>query len=236
MRKMLLGLTSLLWIVACCSIANATPIDLGYVYTGDTPDGSPAWLSADLSLNSGSNYTLTLTSHLSGGDVLKGLKNSSSNLGWGFYIANASNISNITYVSGQQAAHAGFASGGYNAGPVSAQTAGPSGGIFNLAFGWNNNSPYSPFAAGDTAVYTLDIAGSNPMLTASVAHIQNIGGGNCSGWVTSFLSVGSDGGQICGSASVPNVPEPSELPIMLLGLALLGGLYLRHRIRGTLNT
>jgi len=53
---------------------------------GRTPDGPPPWLEASYDQTGPNTVTLTLTSHLSGTDVLWGLEDSSAAVGWAFYL------------------------------------------------------------------------------------------------------------------------------------------------------
>ena len=236
MKKTLLSLAGVLVGLLCATGAYATPIEtinLNQVYTGYIPDGSAPWLTATLGAGS-SGLVLTLTSSLTGSDFLQGLqgKNANGAIGWAFNFNG-----DITGISCDSSLSSNCAStvehgGSYNAGPVP--------GTFNLAFGWDSGNR---FQYGDTAVYdiTLGAPPSSSLAAAptqtslyitnnpgwySVAHIQGINQ-TCSGWVVGGNGTGADGGQICSSANVPEPPEPS---IMLLGMAMLGGLYLRRRL------
>src|SRR5690625_1014321 len=178
--------------------AFATPINatvnMGQVYTGATPSGSPPWLTANFSGETGSNTgTLTLNADFSGSAFLQGAH---GNTGWAFHLGPS--LDSLAYVSGRQADRAEFG-GNYNAGPVHND--------FNLAFGWDSGDR---FAGTDTAVYTLtfsDPLTGNPFTKTggffSVAHVQGIGNGD-SGWIVSDPSQG--------------VPEPRELGLFVFGI------------------
>jgi hypothetical protein len=190
---------------AGAAFATTETINVGQVYTGATPDGSPPWLVATFSSTGANTGTLTLTSNLSGSDFLQGLESSHAAVGWAFYVNQS--ISGISCASGNCAnSNSGFNAGGFNTGPVP--------GTFNLAFGWG---PQNRFGMGDSAVYDLtfsnalsgDPFGANGSGWWSVAHVQGIIGPNGdSGWIVSGTSVG--------------VPEPAELGLFGAGVLLVG--------------
>ncbi|MEJ2479761.1 MAG: PEP-CTERM sorting domain-containing protein [Acidihalobacter sp.] len=240
MRKALLGLAGSLIGLLCVAAAHATPIEtieLKQVYTGYIPDGAAPWLTASVAYgNSGNDLVLTLSSSLSGSDFLQGMQGQNDNgaVGWAFNFVPVGSIANISCDStlSTNCASKVALGGNYNSGPVP--------GTFNLAFGWDSGNR---FQQGDTAVYDILLNSSETQSLAlvalpqqnyiqennagwsSVAHIQGIQQ-SCSGWVVSGSGSIADGGQVCGSR---NVPEPSELSVMLFGITLLGGLYLRRR-------
>lgn len=203
--------------------ALSTPIsatlDLGTVYTGSIPDGSPPWLVATF-IQTGSNTgTLTLTSDLSASDFLQGLNSTKSTIGWAFFLNQS--LASISCSSGNCASNNVLFGGNYNSGPVK--------GGFNLAFGWSSGSR---FQAGSSAVYDLTFANSltgdpfglNSKNWSSVAHIQGIGpNGSCSGWIVSGTGTPQGGTSCSGSVQPPpSVPEPADLGMFGLGILLIG--------------
>lgn len=211
--------------------AAATPItatiDLSTVFTGSTPDGSGPWLSAQFTSIAGSKTgTLVLTSHLSGPDFLQGLSSTKSTVGWAFYLSQT--LSGLTCASGSCAGNnALYKASGLNTGPVP--------GVFNLGFGW---SPGDRFFAGDVATYDLTFSHAltgNPFVDngsgwSSVAHVQGIAPGGCSGWIVAGDGTGAQGSTPCPGRSREFVPEPDELGVFGFGL-LFAGLCLGLRRR-----
>lgn len=213
-------------ICAICALGLSTPaqatpitqtIDLGQVFTGSQPTGSMPWLTAIFEGDTGTNTgTLRLTSNLQSTDFVQGMKNAKSNVGWGFYLNQS--LDSLDCKSGTCADHS-FFGGSYHAGPVS--------GTYNLAFGWTS---HNRFQSGSSAVYTLTFAdaltgdpfGGDPSGWLSVAHVQGINGASCSGWIVA--GAGSDAQGVtepCGSTPAA-VPEPGNLAMLGLGLALIG--------------
>ncbi len=204
--------------------ALATPIsatiNLSTVYTGNIPDGSAPWLTAEFTSNTGSlNGTLTLASNLSNSDFLQGLSSNKAAIGWAFYLnprVTGSTVS-ISCTSGTCADSASWNASGFNSGPVP--------GVFNLAFGWSSQNR---FLSGSSAVYGLTFSsaltgnpfGLNGDQWSSVAHVQGITGG-CSGWIVSGTGR-THGGSPCITPLVRTVPEPGELGMFGLGLLLMG--------------
>lgn len=218
--------------------AFATPvtstINLDQVYTGATPDGSPAWLVATFTGQTGTNTgTLTLTSNLSSSDFLQGLENSSASVGWAFYVDDP--VTTFSCVSGSPCAssydfnalgtekgNSGLYHGGVNSGPVT--------GGFNLGFGWDVNSR---FMAGDSVTYDLTFANdftSSPFTAnnadwTSMAHVQGIGAAGCSSFIVAGTGTDASGpdDEQCGSTPPPvAVPEPAALGMLGFGVLLIG--------------
>lgn len=119
--------------------------------------------------------------------------------------------------------------GNYNPGPVKGT------GTYNLLFVWDSGNR---FVTGSSASYTLDFSGdlksspfvANELLSnnggiyslSSVAHVQGIGDGTCSGWIVSGSgTIPSYDVTPCGSTP-PNVPEPGVLGLFAFGLLLTG--------------
>lgn len=196
-----------------------TTINLGTVYAGNTPDGTPPWLTATFTSSTGSTTgTLTLTSHLSASDFLQGLNSKKSTVGWAFYL-NQSLVSLTCESGGTCADNNALFGGSYNAGPVP--------GTFNLAFGWSSKNR---FVAGSSAIYDLTFMSSltgNPFGPNggnwwSVAHVQGITG-ECSGWIVSGDGSGASGSGPCTRTPPPrNVPEPAGLGVFGIGLLAIG--------------
>ncbi|KEZ79103.1 hypothetical protein C41B8_00100 [Salinisphaera hydrothermalis C41B8] len=200
--------------------ASTINIDLNSVYTGATPTGPMPWLQAEFAYNLGdTSGTLTLTSKLSGSDFVQGGKNVKAATGWAFYLDPL--LQSATCTGGTNCADHAFIQNYLNSGPTGL-------GDYNLGFTWSKNGPGGRFVAGDTAIYTLmfaDPLSASPFVAngagfLSAAHIQGITGdaGDSSAWIT-------DGG------STPNdVPEPSQLSVLLVGLLALSlMLYARRR-------
>jgi hypothetical protein len=225
------------------SAANATLIDTVYLNQSSfgTQPNAPAagatngsWLVASLAQDStdASKYTLTLKSYLTQNNSVGGTSSSFFyQIGWALNIAGTirsfdSCTGDCTYPAYRTSRHI--------------YTGQPGLGSFNLAFAWN--SRYG-FGSGDSAVYTLTASDPLSLINnaagfASAAHIQNISSDSSNPY-NYFLSYNCGGfqqpsdGWITAAESPPppthNVPEPSELPMMFLGLALLGGLYQRRK-------
>lgn len=203
----------------------STTINLGTVYTGDLPSGAAPWLKAEFSSTVGaSTGTLTITSGLTGTEKVQGLESSKAAVGLAFHLTQA--VNGIGYVSGTQAQMALYASS-FNAGPVP--------GAYNLAFGWSSGNT---FGAGDQVVYTLNFTGpltNDPFKPnedgwAAVAHIQDIDGSSCSGWIVAGNGDGADGGTPCATTH-PSVPEPAGLGVFGFGVLLVGAFVgLRRRV------
>lgn len=238
--KTLLAVLAML-VASICFIgsASATILKLDTLYAGVSPaapsGGSDTpWLTATLTYASpGSSsglydYTLILQSYLTDSEFVGG---ANKNIGWAFSLADAP--SKITFSSGTEANFT------RTTGILSGSVPGP----YNLAFYWNANT----FTNGSTATYTLESA-TDPdnaffALTGlesgmsglySAAHIQGITGTNrtCSVWIVNSGTSGFKPNlQSCGDPPHVSVPEPSELPLMALGLALIlaGGYATRRR-------
>lgn len=203
----------------------STTIELDTVFTGNTPDGSAPWLTAQFTSTTGSKTgTLVLSLNTSRPDVVQGLSNIKAIVGWAFYLNEA--VAGLNCTAGNCAANALYNAGGFNTGPVP--------GTFNLAFGWSSKKR---FLSGDSATYDLtfsDPLTGNPFVEngsnwSSVAHVQSMVGG-CSGWIVSGDGSGAQGSGPCIPPTIVKVPEPSELGIFGLGL-LFAGLFLGLRRR-----
>lgn len=230
-------------------LAHATPVpvttfNLGTVYTGNIPDGTPPWLTATFTptqncvVGDPTYYCgiLTLTSNLTDADFVQGGTNSNAALGWGFYLdgqlfvpatGTAPAPLSVVCLSGTCANSSFYGtSTPLNSGPVP--------GPFNFSFSWLSSNR---FTVGDSASYLISFDtsfdtspfGANPNGWTSVAHVQGITGG-CSGWIVSGDGTGADGGTPC----VPtNVPEPSDnLGMAAFGLAVIVALVEVRRRRG----
>ena len=191
--------------------AGMMTINLNSVFTGATPSGPAPWLQATFAYNVGdTSGTLVLNSLLKDGDFLQGSKNGNGTTGWAFYLdplvqsASCTNGNCADLVQIQNSV---------NTGPTGL-------GNYNLGFNWD---PKGRFVAGDSATYDLMFSSplsSSPFIAndngfMSAAHIQGIGTAGSSSWVT-------DG--------PTDVPEPSQLSVLLIGLLGFGGvLYARRR-------
>lgn len=183
-------------------------VSLNTVFTGATPAGTPPWLTATFVQTGSDTGKLTLTSHLTSPNVLKGLESSNAAVGWAFYLDQS--LSSVTCSSGTCGnSHSGFKASGFNAQHNT--------GFFNLGFGWGPGSSTHPvFKAGSSAVYDLTFSSAltgdpfavNSAGYSSVAHVQQITVGG-SGWIV-------------GGAPSVSVPEPAELGMFGLGLLALG--------------
>ncbi|HET7299153.1 MAG TPA: PEP-CTERM sorting domain-containing protein [Oleiagrimonas sp.] len=194
---------------AAATPAFATPITqnlgMGQVFTGATPNGDAAWLSAVFMYDDdGSSHvgTLVLYSHLTDDNFLQG-GNGNSVMGWGFNL-DGNTLMSYDCTSGTCADQVSLS--GINAGPVD--------GGFSLGFGWTSQNRFS---ANDTATYTLTFADAltaSPFIVnddgfLSFAHVQGIIGGNdSSGFIVDDL--------------VHPVPEPAALGMFGLGALVLG--------------
>lgn len=225
MKKLIvfgLMLTATVALFARPVTAFSTPIsitlNLGTVYTGSIPDGSPPWLVATFTQTGSNTGTLTLTSDLSASDFLQGLNSTKSTIGWAFFLNQS--LASISCSSGNCASNNVLFGGNYNSGPVK--------GGFNLAFGWSSGSR---FQVGSSTVYDLTFANSltenpfglNSKNWSSVAHVQGIGpNGSCSGWIVSGTGSPQVGTSCSGSVPPPpSVPEPADLSMFGLGILLI---------------
>lgn len=208
--------------------ASATVVKMDTLYAGETPSapaGGPGtpWLTATLTYNGpGSTtglfkYTLTFQSYLTNNEFVGGVNR---NIGWAFSLTDTP--SNVTYVSGTQAIRT----------RTSSILTGPVPGPFNLAFYWGANN----FTTGSTSTYSIESTTSSASAFFAVtglesgmsnlysaAHIQGITGANqtCSVWIVNDGTSGfTPNLKPCGDPRI-NVPEPSELPLMALGLSLI---------------
>ena len=194
----------LLAAVACLGLstpafATVQTINLGTVFTGNTPDGAPWWLQATFTYDGSSNTgTLDLTANLQGADFV----GSGGFNGLGFNLS-GNTLNTFNFVSGTKASTVKIAS----------FTAPPAGmGTFGLNFQWD---AMNRFNGSDTAEYTLTFAN---LLTASpfvanadgwtaYAHVQGItntaGSGTCSGWIVNDGGTGTVGTQdgMCGGTT-----------------------------------
>lgn len=227
--KTLLSVLAILVASICfMGTASATILKLDTLYTGEypaAPSGGPGtpWLTATLTAaGPGSSaglydYTLTLQSYLTNSEFVGG---ANKNIGWAFSLADTP--TNITFSSGTSANSI------RTSGILSGSVPGP----YNLAFYWSANT----FTTGSTATYTIESStdsastffaltglGSGMTGLYSAAHIQGITGTNqtCSVWIVNSGTSGfTPNLQPCGDPTV-SVSEPSELPLMALGLALI---------------
>jgi hypothetical protein len=195
-------------------------INLNQVATGDTPSGSAPWLTATFVDTAPGVVTLTLTSNLTANNFLQG---SANNMAWLFNFnpdLDASDLT-ITYVSGVAAVS-----------PITQENNGATLSpfdAFDIGFYWSSQNR---FEEGDTAVYTFSMAG----LTAadfqfangdgyySAAHIQGTSG-----------TAGSSkiyGDEYIIEPEVGAVPAPAGLILAVIGVASLGSVGLRRRLRG----
>lgn len=210
MNKILAAFTLVLAGCFCLPVyASTIDISLDSVYTGARPNGSAPWLQAEFSYNLGDSFgTLTLTSKLSGDDFVQGGKKVKATTGWAFYLNPLLQSADCT--GGSNCADETFIHDYLNSGPTGL-------GDYNLGFTWSTKGVGGRFGAGDDAIYKLIFANplsSSPLVAndagfLSAAHIQGIVGdpnGNSS-WVT-------DG--------PADVPEPSQISVLLIGLLCLG--------------
>ena len=201
------------------AFATVQTIDLGTVYTGNTPDGAPWWLQATFTYDENSTTgTLDLTANLQDANFV----GSGGFNGLGFYLA-GNTLNSVNFVSGTQASTVNI--GSYNAPPAGM-------GEFNLNFQWDSSDRFN---GSDTAEYTLtfaDLLAVSPFMPNSngwtaYAHIQGItnasDGGTCSAWIVDDGGTGPVGEQdgTCGGST--NVPEPGALGMFGLGVMLIGG-------------
>ncbi len=208
------ALAAVAWLgLASPAFATTQTINLNQIYTGYIPDGPSPWLTATFTYTPGSKTgTLTLQSNLSSADFLQGWNGVT---GWGFYLSGNS-------LAGSTCAGVcadSFSTSTLNSGPV------PGG--FNLGFGWKSKNR---FDASDSAIYTLtfvdSLSGSPFVANASgwlsYAHVQGLNGG-CSGFIVSGSGrLGEQNGYCDGTPPPVNVPEPSPLGMLGLGVMLIG--------------
>ncbi len=211
--------------------AASIVFDLNYAYTSAvTPNSTEPWLTftfrdaADCDPDCGANTVQLL--------MASSLENSSEFVTQTNFNSSSA-LTNVTFTSGTGLFTAPtigqYSSNGYNAGASQDFDV-------QVSFATANAGRFDAF---DTALFTITGTGitantfnvgtpNNPSLWAS-AHIQGISGtANCSGsaWVGDRNGTTSGGGSgSCGSTSVPD----SGSTVALLGFAMMGVAYLRHR-------
>ncbi len=235
MKLKLLPLTVAVAVSMFVAKAEAASIifDLNYAYTSAvTPNSIPPWLTfnfrdaADCSPGpcAANTVQLLMASSLESASEFFTQTNFNSSLA----------LTNVAFTSGTGTFTAPtigqYSSNGYNAGASQDFDV-------QVSFATPNAERFDGF---DTALFTITGAGitantfnvgtpNNPTLWAS-AHLQGITGtGNCSGsaWIgdRDGIAPPSGGSGSCGGTSVPD----SGSTVALLGVAMLGVAYLRHR-------
>lgn len=211
---------------------TTTSIYLNQLYTGKYPpppasgSSSNSYLTAVLKgTQSGSSPwsdTLTLTSYLTGGSFVSGSGNAKM-IGWAFATSlKGSKLS--TLASDLSKNCTGTCAKSITTGSTNINT-GTVPGSYNLAFYWDTNTftdgsqAQYAFTGYDPSSFFSATSGSDGKNTVanltSVAHIQGYG---CSAFVVNEGARGFNPSMNdCGN----NVPEPSELPVMVFGLTLM---------------
>ncbi|WP_156782090.1 hypothetical protein [Acidihalobacter aeolianus] len=264
-----LAIGSLGWAMSAEAGTITTTTYLDNLYTGTQPNPSSypnnanIWLGATLARTSSSGktydrytyqYTLTLTSYLTGTEKVQGSSSGSKPpIGWAFNFTTTQSGSQVgtmagfgRYVpSGSPFTATGASGIVYNTltmlSPVANNLTNSSIGTgsvpvrdgYDLAFYWQKG-----FGGTESVSYRFN---SNDLWSitdqargfASVAHIQGINPSNCSGWITDTNSQ-TPNAPSAGYGSCNPVPEPSEWTLMLPGLFLIGGLafWSRKRSKG----
>lgn len=224
--------------------ASATTVDMSTFYSGEqlaNPTSGSSWLTADI-VNNGEigtsgtySYTMTLTSYLANQEFVGGVNKT---IGWAFEFQNQlTNVANTGGVNSLKTTN-GTSTTANDPNILTGPVPGP----FNFAlyFGANN------FTTGSSSTWTFDSTANMTQLTDffgngntdgiySAAHIQGIQGNGttCSAWIVNSGQIsGTSAPTTCGGGTT-QVPEPSELPLMALGLSLIAsGLYMRKKRQG----
>jgi hypothetical protein len=208
MKKRLMTLGILIGVLLSFSVmANAdTIMDLDYAYTGDSPAGSPPWLTLAFSQNGTDPVTLTLTANL---------QNSAEFITNVYFNVSKETISSINWVSGPVATPT------INYNSLDA----PGDGFFDVILAFPQAPPGSRFNGTDVAVFSIEGQDLTPEDFNSwsvpkggtagpfraVAHVQGITGPEGSGHITEGVQI----------------PEPGTL--LLLGAGLLAVWVIRRR-------
>lgn len=223
--RMILGsvaLAAVAWLgFASPAFATTQTINLNQVYTGYIPDGPSPWLVATFTYTPGSTTgTLTLQSHLSDADFVQGWNGVT---GWGFYLS-GNRLADYSCSSGACANTVLTTT--LNSGPVKGTGKNKWG--FNFGFGWDSGNR---FDGTDSAIYELTFASAltstSPFMANgggwySYAHVQGLVGG-CSGYIVNGTgALGEQNGYCDGTPPPVNVPEPSALGMLGLGVMLIG--------------
>lgn len=213
--------------LAEAGVIGSSTVSLNQSFSGSAPNGSGdngAWLSATLVDNGNNAYTLTLNSHLQNSNYVQGSAYFGSSLGWAFNLTG-----NITHIKNN-----GLYSDPSYWAHLSSTAVSPlygDAGTFNLLFtsGYNKLGANSYY---DSASFTLNSAGplaftNNGKGFSSIAYVLGIQSGTTNPY--QFQSCGTQTktttGWIVGTTH--DVPEPSELSVMMFGLVALGALYRR---------
>lgn len=232
-QSKLKGLIAIVVLLVTCGwgIGNAaaTTIWMSDFYAGETPPAATninGWASADLSYSNGVE-SLTLNTYLAPGVFVGGVNKT---IGWAFSISGLPSISSeINCLSGACGTSISYTD--INTGPVAGS--GKTNPVFNLGIYWANQAlmgnatvTYSWNASSAASFFATDTGNYNDLLSA--VHIQGYSG--CSGFIING-NAGPDSPGTITSCGTSTVPEPSELPLVALGLTLmfLGGLWSKRR-------
>jgi hypothetical protein len=193
--------------------ATIYELNLGAVYAGSTPAGPAPWLTAQFEDLAPNKVRLTLVSHLSSPNSLKGASNENGAQGWVFNFGGDPGILTFNQVSSSNGVYAESIFKAKDALSIS-----PASG-FDIGFDWDENARFvagavETYDITGTGIHAIDFMQANAQGYYSAAHVQEIG---------------QDSGKIK-TSTFNTAPIPGA--VWLLGSGLLGLVGFRRKFVG----